>query len=105
MKKSLLFIAFAIVLSPWYSFGQSNQPGEIVVNNYSKSFDKAYVNHPEIPKGILESVSFCNTHFNHIMHTSVQSESCTGIPNTYGVMGLTLEGQNYFVNNLKLSPT
>ncbi len=98
MKKFLLFIALG--LSTFYSIGQANQSDEIVVNNYVKSFDKAYLNHPEIPKGILEAVSFCNTHFNHIQHSSIQPQSCSGIPNAYGVMGLTLEGQNYFANNL-----
>ncbi|MES2394941.1 MAG: N-acetylmuramoyl-L-alanine amidase [Bacteroidota bacterium] len=100
MKKSLLVIAFAFLLSTCYCFGQSNYADIVVLNNYTQSFNKAYQNHPEIPKGILEAVAFCNTHFEHIQHASLQSESCSGIPNTYGVMGLTLDGQDYFRNNL-----
>lgn len=100
MKKSLLVISFAFLLSPCYCFGQSNYADVVVLNDYAQSFNKAYQNHPEIPKGILEAVAFCNTHFKHIQHASLQSESCSGIPNTYGVMGLTLDGQNYFRNNL-----
>jgi len=99
MKKSLLIIALGFIFCPWNSFGQANKD-IIVVNNYSAFFNEAYQLHPEIPRGILEAVSFCNTHFNHIQHASAQPQSCTGIPNAYGVMGLTLDGQNYFANNL-----
>src|ERR1035437_7265573 len=100
MKKTLLIISLMAVLSPIKSFGQANNTDLIVVNNFATFFNEAYQLHPEIPRGVLEAVSFCNTHFNHIQHASVQPESCTGIPNAYGVMGLTLDGQNYFSNNL-----
>src|ERR1035437_404345 len=93
MKKLLLLTVFAFAF-------QISKANETVVNNYTASFNKAYQLHPEIPKGILEAVSFYNTLFNHIQHASAQSESCMGIPNAYGVMGLTLDGQNYFSNNL-----
>lgn len=93
MKKLLLSLVFLFII-------KANYAGSIIINNYSASFDKAYAQHPEIPKGILEAVSFCNTHFTHIEHASLQSESCNGIPNAYGVMGLTLDGQHYFQNNL-----
>ncbi|MDQ3049079.1 MAG: N-acetylmuramoyl-L-alanine amidase, partial [Bacteroidota bacterium] len=75
---------------------------EIVKNNYSSSFEKAYSLHPEIPRGILEAVAYCNTRFEHIQHSSSAPESCAGVPNAYGVMGLTLDGQNYFSNNLQM---
>ena len=100
MKKILLIVALSLAIAPLKSFGQGNNTDVIVINNYTQSFNKAYQLYPQIPKGILEAVSFCNTHFNHIQHTSVQPESCIGIPNAYGVMGLTLDGQNYFANNL-----
>lgn len=95
MRKLLLSLAFFSVLKISYS-------DETVVNNYSRSFDKAYLQHPEIPKGILEAIAFCNTRFTHIQHATYSSESCSGIPNAYGVMGLTLNGENYFQNNLVL---
>ena len=110
MKISVLAIAFGLVFASGNSSGQVNKTVRttthsensdvIVSNDYAQSFAKAYQKNPEIPKGILEAVAFCNTHFKHIQHTSVQPESCTGIPNAYGVMGLTLDGQNYFANNL-----
>ncbi|MBA3664036.1 MAG: N-acetylmuramoyl-L-alanine amidase, partial [Bacteroidetes bacterium] len=38
----------------------------------------------------------------HITHGPQDPESCIEIPKAYGVMGLTLDGKNYFRNNLKL---
>jgi N-acetyl-anhydromuramyl-L-alanine amidase AmpD len=95
MKKLLLCaISFFIIAN-----ASADEP---VLNNYSAAFNKAYSLHPEIPGGMLEAVAFCNTHFEHITHASSAPESCTGMPNAYGVMGLTLHGQNYFENNLVL---
>tara|TARA_R110001592_G_scaffold58067_2_gene176291 strand:+ start:1141 stop:3810 length:2670 start_codon:yes stop_codon:yes gene_type:complete len=67
------------------------------LNNYQNEFDNAYQQYPSVPKGVLEAVSFTMTRFQHLENTQ---ESCTGIPKTYGVMGLTLDGKNYFNNNL-----
>src|SRR5213595_2055813 len=74
----------------------------IIDNPYETYFQKAYELHPSIPRGILESVAYNNTRFNHITHTANEPESCSGLPKAYGVMGLTLDGKNYFNNNLKL---
>ena len=93
MKKLLLFSAFLFSTT----LVLADKP---IVNQYAKSFDKAYALHPEIARGMLEAVAFCQTRFTHITHPSAESGSCTGIPNAYGVMGLTLDGQNYFSNNL-----
>ena len=62
------------------------------------SFDAAYKEFSDVPRGILEAVSYHYTHFRHITITT--AESCTGMPRVYGVMGLTLDGKNYFRNNL-----
>ncbi len=95
MKKLLLFFSASLCTAFSYST-------EIVPNTYSNYFNAAYQQYPAIPKGILEAVSFSNTHFQHITHASTASESCAGIPNAYGVMGLTLDGQDYFYDNLVL---
>lgn len=100
MKKQLLFIVCAITFSATKFLGQVNKSNEIIINDYAQSFAKAYQLHPEIPKGVLEAVSFSNTRFTHLQHVSSEPEGCSGIPNAYGVMGLTLNGQNYFSNNL-----
>lgn len=93
MKKLLLFPT--LILSHFMS-----NAIEVIENPFAKSFEKAYSVHPEISRGMLEAVAFCNTRFTHITHRAIESESCAGIPNAYGVMGLTLDGKNYFNNNL-----
>ncbi|NTW31301.1 MAG: PKD domain-containing protein [Bacteroidetes bacterium] len=70
-------------------------------SNYSIAsvyFKEAYIKYPDVPKGILEAVSYSYTHFRHL--TSSIPESCSGLPRVYGIMGLTLDGKNYFRNNL-----
>lgn len=93
MKKSLLLL-FA------YCFFNVSARENIILNPYSASFIKAYNEHTSIPNGILEAIAFTNTRFQHITHNSGDAESCVGIPNVYGVMGLTLDGKKYFRNNL-----
>lgn len=66
--------------------------------NYQQEFEAAYNEFPIIPKGILEAVSFAQTRFTH--YDGSQLESCIGIPKVYGVMGLTLDGADYFHENL-----
>ena len=80
------------------SFLITNANDLLAENPYYRSFKKAYSLNPSIPKGILEAVSFTQTRFNHL-DDSYES-SCIGYPKTYGVMGLVLEGKNYFRNNL-----
>ncbi|MFL5762451.1 MAG: CUB domain-containing protein [Bacteroidia bacterium] len=85
---------------PTESYLQGPSPAKYIVNPYAATFEKAYSLYPEIPKGMLEAVAFCNTRFEHIIHGSAESTSCIGYPNAYGVMGLTLDGKGYFANNL-----
>lgn len=71
------------------------------VQDYSAYFQKAYVMYPEIPAGVLEAVAYTNTHIYHITHDAGNPENCMGMPGAYGVMGLVLDGKNYFRSNLK----
>ncbi|MDO9001624.1 MAG: N-acetylmuramoyl-L-alanine amidase [Bacteroidota bacterium] len=91
MKQLLTFLfSFALLIS---------SANELLIENpYSKAFKKAYSLNPSIPKGILEAVSFTQTRFQHIDNST--EPSCIGYPKTYGVMGLVLDGKNYFRNNL-----
>lgn len=66
-------------------------------NQYQQEFANAYTQYPDVPEGVLEAVAFTMTRIHHNINTV---ESCVGLPKTYGVMGLTLDGQNYFRNNL-----
>jgi N-acetyl-anhydromuramyl-L-alanine amidase AmpD len=77
-------------------FCQAQEQG-LPTNNYQAEFDNAYTVYPLVPRGVLEAVSFTMTRLQHLQNVE---ESCLGIPKTYGVMGLTLNGQNYFHNNL-----
>ncbi|MBC7536340.1 MAG: N-acetylmuramoyl-L-alanine amidase [Ferruginibacter sp.] len=107
MKKTLLIlfalpiIAFAQLQNPGISFSQQPTVGiRSEKPNYSVYFQEAYDLHPSIPRGVLEAVAYGNTHIFHIVHNPGDIENCMGLPLAYGVMGLTLDGKNYFSNNL-----
>jgi len=68
-----------------------------MINNYTNEFNTAYQQYPQVPRGILEAVSYTQTHFKHISNPQV---GCIGVPVVSGVMGLTENGQGYFRNNL-----
>lgn len=88
--KSLLSIVLVVL-----TFNISAQS---IYNSYQEEMNEAYAQFPDIPKGILEAVSFSTTHFSHI--TKESPKSCFGLPHVYGVMGLTEDGEGYFKNNL-----
>jgi N-acetyl-anhydromuramyl-L-alanine amidase AmpD len=95
MKKifTLLSLGFSMIVSA------AVNPNDLITENpYQASFDKAYTKYPLLHRGILEAVSFTNTRFSHLPANG--PESCTGIPRTIGVMGLVLDGKNFFHNNL-----
>ncbi len=90
MKKFILFLSTIL-----FTFASISQT---ILNAYQQEMNLAYQLHPNVPKGVLEGWSFTMTHFSHLDET-VQ-ESCSGLPKTYSVMGLTEDGQGYFRNNL-----
>lgn len=49
-----------------------------------------------IPRGVLEAISYSNTRFHHLDSTY----RCTGLPISYSIMGLVENGKNYFHDNL-----
>lgn len=93
MRKILFVVALSLSVIAVYA-----QRSLLKENKYQQYFDEAYSLYPDIPQGILEAISFTNTRFEHIDAT--YAESCTGMPKAYGVMGLILDGKNYFRNNL-----
>lgn len=60
-------------------------------------FSSAYQNHPQVPEGVLEAVSWSRTHMKNIDQSEAQS--CSGMPLPYGVMGVFDQGSNYFFEN------
>lgn len=71
-----------------------------IVNPYQEYFNEAYSLHPQIPRGVLEAVSYTNTRFTHL--TSQEDQSCTGMPQAMTLFGLIEDGQGWFRNNLTL---
>ena len=108
MKKQLpLIITFLYTILSACCIAQTNTQQITPKHNeksnnypYSVFFQNAYRQYSDIPVGMLEAVSYTMTHLHHVDSTT--SESCTGIPRVYGVMGLTLNGKGYFRNNLLL---
>ncbi len=90
--KKLFTLFFSLIII----FSKANDL--LVENAYSNSFKKAYTLNPSIPKGILEAIAFTQTRFQFLDGTT--QPSCIDYPKTYGVMGLILDGKNYFLNNL-----
>ncbi|MDQ3108300.1 MAG: N-acetylmuramoyl-L-alanine amidase [Bacteroidota bacterium] len=97
MKSKLLLLICIL-----FSLSAFSRTDVFVANPYQVYFDQAYQLNPEVPRGLLEAVAFTNTRFNHIIHVDGEEGSCIGMPAAYGVMGLILDGKNYFRNNLQL---
>lgn len=93
MIKNILTVLFTTVSTILLFAQQKSLPN----NQFQQEFNQAYQQYPDVPRGVLEAVAFTNTRFQHLKNTQ---ESCTEIPLAYGVMGLTLDGKNYFRNNL-----
>lgn len=96
MKKILFFL----LVLPLIGFSQ-----QVKIHspyNYKEYFQQSYQQYPSVPKGVLEAVAYTNTHIHHITHNAGDAENCMGMPGAYGVMGLILDGKNYFNNNLEL---
>lgn len=70
--------------------------------NYKSAFDAAYEACPTIPKGLLEAVSFTNTHCNHLTDDNYFHDGPEAMPRAYGLMGLVKDGKGYFRENLQL---
>ena len=69
-------------------------------NPFQSYFNRAYIENPSVPKGVLEAVAYTQSRFNHIEPS--EHGSCIGLPQAYGVMGLVADGKSYFRNNLLL---
>ncbi|MCC7302415.1 MAG: N-acetylmuramoyl-L-alanine amidase [Bacteroidia bacterium] len=68
-------------------------------NLYGKAFTEAYHLHPEIPKGLLEAVSFTQTRLYHL--TANEPVSCLGLPQSFTLFGMVEDGKGVFRNNLQ----
>ncbi len=94
LPKLFLFLSFSVALS---ANAQILDDGFI---NYEDGFSLAYEQHPEIPKGVLEAISYTKTKIRHLDESEL--ESCIGLPRAYGIFGLIADGKGYFRNTLSL---
>ena len=96
MKRLFFQFAFLLLL-PLLGLAQN-----AVVQNNKSAFEAAYEACPDIPSGLLEAISFTNTHCNHLTDVNYVHEGPDAMPRAYGLMGLVKEGKNYFRENLHL---
>lgn len=96
--RRLLFIIIS-ALFPLMAFAQNENVGADCQLNES-AFEAAYKAFPQIPKGLLEAVSFTNTHCHHLTDADYTFDDSTAMPRAYGLMGLVKNGKNYFRENL-----
>ena len=96
--RRLLFIIIS-ALFPLMTFAQNGNVGAENQLNES-AFEAAYKAFPQIPKGLLEAVSFTNTHCHHLTDADYTFDDSTAMPRAYGLMGLVKNGKNYFRENL-----
>ncbi|MBC8266908.1 MAG: N-acetylmuramoyl-L-alanine amidase [Flavobacteriales bacterium] len=64
-------------------------------NNFKTEFASAYSYHSNIPKGLLEAISYNKT---HIQNLDEVDQSCAEIPSYFGPMGIVEDGKGYFKN-------
>lgn len=96
MKRVKLLFALLLLL-PF--FGKAQNKG---LQNYRLAFDAAYEACPDIPRGLLEAVSFTNTHCFHLTDANYFNDGPDAMPRAYGLMGLVKDGKGYFLENLHL---
>ena len=88
---------FVLLIMPILVFSQNanNQ-------NYKPAFEAAYKACPDIPRGLLEAISFTNTHCNHLTDDNYFNDGPDAMPRAYGLMGIVKNGKGYFRENLHL---
>ena len=96
MKRLLVLFAISL-LFPILGWAQNNE-----LHSYKNAFDAAYEACPDIPRGLLEAVSFTNTHCFHLTDANYFHDGPDVMPRAYGLMGLVKEGKGYFRENLHL---
>ena len=93
--KRLKTLFVLLFLLPFFGKAQTKE-----LQNYNAVFDAAYQACPGIPKGLLEAISFTNTHCHHLSDANYFHDGPDAMPRAYGLMGLVKDGKNYFRENL-----
>ena len=95
--RHLVILLFFLLSLPVIALSQTAEN-----QGYKSAFNAAYQACPDIPKGMLEAISFTNTHCNHITDDNYFHDGPNAMPRTYGLMGLVKDGKGYFRENLHL---
>ncbi|WP_300664080.1 N-acetylmuramoyl-L-alanine amidase [Fluviicola sp.] len=61
---------------------------------------QAYTAYPNVPRGMIEAVSYTQTRMTYLSATEL--ESCSGLPKSNGYLGMVAKGKGYFKENMKL---
>lgn len=69
---------------------------------YKSAFEAAYQAHPDIPRGMLEAISYTNTQCHHLTDDNYFHNGAEAMPRAYGLMGLVKNGKGCFRENLHL---
>ena len=96
MKRLFFQFAFLLLL-PLLGLAQN-----AVVQNIKSAFEVAYKACPDIPPGMLEAISYTNTHCHHLTDSNYFHNGPDAMPRAYGLMGLVKDGKGYFRENLHL---
>lgn len=96
MKRLFVFFALSLWL-PLFGLAQNAE-----LQKYKSAFETAYEACPDIPRGLLEAISFTNTHCNHLTDDNYFNDGPEAMPRAYGLMGLVKDGKNYFRENLHI---
>jgi N-acetyl-anhydromuramyl-L-alanine amidase AmpD len=95
--KRLKTLFVLLFLLPFFGKAQTKE-----LQNYNAVFDAAYQDYPDIPQGMLEAISFTNTHCHHLSDANYFHDGPDAMPRAYGLMGLVKDGKGYFRENLHM---
>lgn len=97
MKRGMMVVLLLWLVSPLSVFSQDKTEQE-----YKAVFAAAYEAFPDIPKGLLEAISFTNTQCHHLTDDNYFHDDAYAMPRSYGLMGLVKNGKGCFRENLHL---
>lgn len=90
-------IIFVLLIMSVLAFSQDTNNQE-----NKAAFNAAYHACPDIPRGLLEAISFTNTHCNHLTDDNYFHDGPDAMPRAYGLMGLVKDGKGYFRENMHI---
>lgn len=111
MKRLIIFYFLIICINTLfsqkekenYSAAMADRIDSAVIQQYrqvEQFFIEAYSLYPSVPRGMLEAVAYTYTRFTHRVPSDFLEDD-DAVPATYGLMGLTLDGQGFFRDNLR----